>query len=236
MTSAICPLCHPHQPWPHVLPRLNPHLQHPVDLGHPRASMGGPATAPKHHDLKQRDQKKEKPAHVFADSCPVPAANSRVMLQSSHPRSRIPRANPRGSICFVFQGKPYLNFKNSLPEKSTDNARSPINFPTTAGELERLSASFPNTLTGFIAFLHLLSNLCSEHFCPRLFVLVFFQDSQKGPSGSGGTSAGSTFRPHAAAPAQGWERCCVMPPLPFSDNSIIALQQQTQTGSKILAV
>lgn len=175
----------------------------PHGPGAPPGQHGCPTTAPKHHNLKQRDQKKEKPAHVIADGCPVPAANSRAMLRSSPPCSRIPRANPRGSICFVFQGKPYINFKNSLPEKSTDNARSPINFPTTASEPERLSASFPNALVGFIAFLHLLSNLCSEHFCPRLFILVFFQDSQSCPSGSGSTSVGSTVRPHAAAPSAG---------------------------------
>lgn len=175
----------------------------PHGPGAPPGQHGGPATAPKHHNLKQRDQKKEKPAHVIADSCPVPTANGRAMPRSSPPCSRIPRANPRGSICFIFQGKPYINFKNSLPEKSADNARSSINFPTTASEPERLSASFPNALVGFIAFLHLLSNLCSEHFCPRLFILVFFQDSQSCPSGSGSTSVGSTIRPYAAAPSPG---------------------------------
>lgn len=48
-------------------------------------------------------------------------------------------------------------------------------------------AAFPRALVGFIAF-HLLSHLCSEHFCPRLFVLGLFQDSQGGHVGSGSTS------------------------------------------------
>lgn len=53
----------------------------------------------------------------------------------------------------------------------------------------QLSSSFPNALVGFIALLHLYSNLCSEHFCPRLFILVFFQDSQSSTSGSNSTCA-----------------------------------------------
>lgn len=41
MPSAISLLCPPsHQPWPHVLPSLSPHLRHPMGLGHPWASMG----------------------------------------------------------------------------------------------------------------------------------------------------------------------------------------------------
>lgn len=39
-TSTISPLCHQHQPWPHVLPSFSPHLQHPADSGHPQASTG----------------------------------------------------------------------------------------------------------------------------------------------------------------------------------------------------
>lgn len=117
MTSVIFPLCHPHQPWPHIPPHLSPHLRHPVGLG---GQHGGPATAPKHRGLEQRDETEEKPTHVVADGHPAPAASGRVMLRSSRPR--IPGANPRGCICFVLHGKPYINFKNSLTEKSADNS------------------------------------------------------------------------------------------------------------------
>lgn len=69
---------------------------------------------------------------------------------------------------------------------------------------QQLSSSFPNALVGFIALLHLYSNLCSEHFCPRLFVLVFFQDSQSGPSGSSSTCASGLVQVF-------WQ--CLSPPL-----------------------
>lgn len=70
----------------------------------------------------------------MADQCTLPTLSDAVVQPRfvPHPWSCMPQANPHGSICFVFQGKPYINLKNSLPEKSTDNAQSTVNFPTTA--------------------------------------------------------------------------------------------------------
>lgn len=209
MTNAISPLCHPHQPWPCILPSLSPHL--------PMAPALAPA--PKHHDLKQRDQRKEKPAQ-----CPLPTAERCCGAAPPAPASPAPALG--GACALSFKVNP-TNFKTSLPEKPTGTARSQIRFPTAAGEPARLSASSPKALTGFTAFLH-LSNLCCEHFCPHLFVLVFFQDSPNSPSGSDGTSVSSTFCPRAAVPARGQPGCSVMPPPPFSDNSVIALPRQQQ--------
>lgn len=86
-TPALAP--RPAQPQPSPLTPRGP--------GAPPSQHGGLATVPKHHNLKQRDQKKEKSAHVVADGCPVPAANGLAMLCSSPPCSCIPGANPRGS-------------------------------------------------------------------------------------------------------------------------------------------
>lgn len=55
-----------------------------------------------------------------AAQCPLPMGERCCGL--APPCSRIPTANPRGSVCFAFPDKPYINFKNSLPEKLTDIA------------------------------------------------------------------------------------------------------------------
>lgn len=65
----------------------------------------------------------------LAAQCTLPTLSDAVVHPPfvPHPWSCIPQANPHGSICFVFQGKPYINFRNSLSENSTDNAHSTIN-------------------------------------------------------------------------------------------------------------
>lgn len=95
-------------------------------------------------------------------------------LSLSHsciPGPTTPEPNLVESSCFVFEGKPYKNFTNRkqlrVPKAQSISLSQPLG----------LSAAFPSVLVGFIAF-HLLSHLLSEHFCPRLFVLGLFQDSQ----------------------------------------------------------